>query len=113
MKRLVKFLFWGTVFVALLLVIDQFFVRVPVDIPGVTEVRHFYLDFRHRLFGTVAEHGPDAIGSAIEQAESPPPPARAVTPRWVYADEAGNLQFADHLEEVPARYRAEAQPLDE
>jgi hypothetical protein len=30
----------------------------------------------------------------------------------VYADGEGELHFVDRLEQVPARYRREAQPLD-
>ncbi len=40
-------------------------------------------------------------------------PAPTPSPiRYVYADEQGNLQFADSLDEVPAKQRREAKRLD-
>jgi hypothetical protein len=34
-------------------------------------------------------------------------------PRYLYVDGEGNLQFADRLEDIPARYRKEARSLAE
>lgn len=63
------------------------------------------------------------IGEVIERhqaapATAPPPPsARApagdATPRYLYADDQGELHFAETLAEVPERYRRRAKALGE
>jgi hypothetical protein len=47
----------------------------------------------------------------MKTATKAPAPAPAPV-RYVYADEQGNLQFADSLDEVPAKQRREAKRLD-
>ena len=112
MRRLAGFLLWSCLFAALLLATDQIFLRLPMPLPVLGEVRIFYLDFRQRLL-------------QLPQCSSRPVPAPKITthlarkagakpapsPRYVYADDQGNLQFAESLEEVPAHLRRDVRPL--
>jgi len=111
MKKLLRALFWGLVFVLLLGGIDQLLVQTPFEGPLLGSVRTFYLDFRQRLLGlTDSEDAPQSVEATIQQATSPPPQS---SQRYVYADADGVLQFADSLDEVPAPFRKDAQPLEE
>ena len=110
MKKMVRALFWGVVFVLILGGIDQLLVQTPFEGPLLGNVRSFYLDFRQRLIGLTGEDAPASVEQSIEQATTPSPTAPAAQ-RYVYADENGNLQFADTLEDVPKPYRSEAEPL--
>lgn len=111
MKKLLRALFWGLVFVLLLGGIDQLLVQTPFEGPLLGSVRTFYLDFRQRLLGLAGPaDAPPSVEATIEQASTSP----AVPPqRYVYADAEGALQFADSLAEVPEPFRKDAQPLSE
>jgi hypothetical protein len=138
MKKSLSALLWTLVFIALLLGIDQFFLRIPASVSPHREAQTFYLDFRGRLLalgtGEKKPAGPlPAPGKAQSPLGSKPaapaPPAQAPAPaaavsaplpppsgggavvRYIYVDQAGDLHFADSLQEVPARYRGEARPL--
>ena len=111
MKKMIRALFWGLVFVLLLGGIDQFFCRTSFEAPLLGNVRTFYLDFRQRLLGLVGSPEPKTVEQSIEQSATPA--AATASPRYVYADASGNLQFADSLEEVPQQYRSEAEALEE
>ena len=133
MRRLFKPLFWCLVFLVMLAVIDQVLVRLPPIHPAHASVITFYRDFRDRLFSVIEIVPPDApqtieavIDSGLKaKAKTPAAPqastksatAPATTTakptRYVYADQDGVLQFADSLGDVPAAYRAGAQPLEE
>lgn len=137
MKRLVSFLFWTFLFLVVCLGLDQLLVRVEMPLPVLSEVRTFYVDFRtrllqlgHRLPAKGAPAGKKAAvppapkaapGVQPKRAEPVPPspperkaaPAAAESaPRYLYVDGQGELRFADRLEEVPAAYRKDAQPLE-
>jgi hypothetical protein len=127
MKKIVFFFVWTLVFVLLLLGIDQFFLRVPASMAPHREAQVFYLDFRTRLLALFpagrkadqqraggqeqplvpAEKGPGGAAPVTK----PPPPSTAGEVRYIYVDQAGELHFADSLQEVPSRYRAEARPM--
>jgi len=114
MKRIAGILLWGSLFLAILLGMDQFFLRVPVDVPALKEIRAFYCDFRGRLFSLVGQEDRPSLESVIERNDVPAParPGRKESaPRYLYVDRKGALQFADALEEIPSEYRKEAQPL--
>ncbi|MEN8686796.1 MAG: hypothetical protein AB1Z51_03325 [Desulfuromonadales bacterium] len=136
MRRLIKPIFWTALFLLMLLVIDQFFVQVPPIHPAHQAVSNFYKDFRGRLIGlTFGEKQiePESVEAVIENQQSakgkttaknagtpdnkparaakdrPPEPAQ----RYIYSDGKGELHFADSLEEVPDKYRGQAQPMGE
>lgn len=132
MKRIVSILFHSLLFIGLLLAIDQAFVHLPLDLPGLRQSQTFYLDFRGRLFGLrpmskgpglsvesliEAEERPSARPKAAAPAptgprvKEPPAPPGEQSPGFVYPDASGQLQFADRLEDVPREFRAKAQPL--
>ncbi|AJF05339.1 hypothetical protein [Geoalkalibacter subterraneus] len=107
MKKLVRFIFWGVVFVVLLVAADQALLRVDLDVPGYREAHSFYKEFRARLIGLGGEQtAPPASGNEGTQ---PAPPAAG--PSYVYVDDEGALHFAENLNEVPERYRQNAQQL--
>jgi hypothetical protein len=133
MTRIASILFHTLLFLGLLLAIDQAFVHLPLELPVLRQSQSFYRDLRSRLLGL---HPTDRTPAApsIEQligaesrpatpakASTPPasPPARqseptpraAPGPRYLYTDAAGQLQFADALEEIPPALRPQAQPL--
>jgi hypothetical protein len=115
MKRIVAALIWTSLFLVLLAGMDQFFLRVPTTVPILTEVRAFYLDFRSRLFSLAGRKTPVTLESVIEQSDERPPVrsgGEEGTPRYLYVDNGGQLHFADTLQEIPPRYRKEAQLLE-
>jgi hypothetical protein len=134
MHRLIKPVFWTLLFLAMLLVIDQFLVLVPPVHPAHEAVSKFYTDFRGRLidltFGekksepktveAVIEKQQNAEGKSTikdpETTDKKPATAPKSTPpeqtqRYIYSDGKGGLHFADSLEEVPEEYRGQAQPM--
>jgi hypothetical protein len=134
MRRLIKPIFWTFLFLVMLLVIDQFFVQVPPVHPAHEAVSNFYRDFRGRLidltFGE-KQAEPESVEAVIEKQQAaekktpttatadkkPATPAKSSPPaksqRYIYSDGKGELQFADSLEEVPDKYRGQAQPMGE
>jgi hypothetical protein len=133
MRRLIKPIFWTVLFLVMLLAIDQFFVQVPPVHPAHEAVSNFYRDFRGRLidltFGE-KQAEPKSVEAVIEKQQAaekkaatkigttdkkPAPPARSTNPetsqRYIYSDGKGELHFADSLEEVPDKYRGQAQPM--
>ncbi|PLX81016.1 MAG: hypothetical protein C0616_06015 [Desulfuromonas sp.] len=142
MKHFRRFILWTLVFVFLLFVADQVLMQVPLEAPVVKQVQVFYQDFRTRLVAMVmGEESPKTIGQVIDKSKKKaadstvevkkqienlerkvesvlpqipiPPPAKPAPKRYVYADEAGAIHFADSLEEVPEAFRKGAQPLQE
>lgn len=134
MRRLIKPIFWTFLFLVMLLVIDQFFVQVPPVHPAHEAVSNFYKDFRGRLidltFGDKKAE-PESVEAVIEKQQAaekkaptagttdkkPATPAKSNSPakskRYIYSDGKGELHFADSLEEVPDKYRGQAQPMGE
>ncbi len=133
MSKSLKFLLWALVFLGLLLATDQVLLRVPMQQPALASVRAFYLDFRGRLLRLAGHAPPATIDQLIDQAvQNPAPvtapvgpattprpgatapaqPEAAAAPRYLWVDTAGDLQFADRLEDIPERYRGEARPLE-
>lgn len=129
MRRVFKPLFWCLVFLLVLVAVDQLLVRVPPVHPAHAAVREFYRDFRSRLFSIieiVPTDKPQTIEAVIDQKRksSVATPSSQTRPaaqsaaaakptRYVYADQDGALQFADSLEQVPAAFRASAEPLED
>jgi len=111
----------------LLVGLDQFFVRVPTEVPGLVEARAFYLEFRQRIRSLVAPEKEgvlekealkkgDALEKVIEGAVRQQERAarnKPASPRYLYVDTQGQLRFADTLEEVPVDLRSQAQPLEQ
>lgn len=135
MRRLIKPIFWTFLFLVMLLVIDQFFVQVPPVHPAHEAISNFYRDFRGRLidltFGE-KQAEPESVEAVIEKQQAaekktttttvttdkkPAAPAKSNSPeksqRYIYSDGKGELHFADSLEEVPDKYRGQAQPMGE
>lgn len=118
MFKLLKILAWVLISLALFIGGDQFLLRVPMSAPGVHQVQTFYVDFRSRLFGLFGfdsdESGAQQSIEAVIAANQPKEKKKsAPAQRYLYVDQFGDLQFADSLELVPARYRTVAEPLAE
>ena len=133
MHRLIKPIFWTILFLAMMLVIDQFLVQVPPVHPAHAAVTSFYRDFRGRLIGLAFNErkaAPKSIEAVIEKQQKSPKPAPQKTTktvqeqtksaskpqaeksqRYLYSDGKGQLHFADSLSEVPDEYRGLAQPM--
>jgi len=133
MHRLIKPIFWTFLFLVMLLVIDQFLVQVPPIHPAHEAVSNFYRDFRGRLIDlSVGEKqaAPESVEAVIEKqqaaeqkaaAKAGPSAKKQAQPvkstsagksqRYIYSDGKGELHFADSLEEVPDKYRGQAQPM--
>lgn len=106
MKKLIRFIFWSVVFVILLVAADQALLRVELDLPGYREARGFYQDFRSRLLN-LGERPSTGVSTEQGSSES----SEQAGPSYVYVDAEGSLHFAESLEEVPSRYRENAQEL--
>lgn len=131
MKRILSILFHSLLFLLLLLAIDQSFVHLPLTLPGLRQSQTFYLDLRGRLLGLGdpvlerakrppkgPENSVEGLIDADERAAlapktTPKSPAAEEGPRYLYPDAAGQLQFADRLEEIPESLRSKAQRLAE
>lgn len=152
MRKFVSILLWTTVFLLILVAVDQLLVRVPARVPAHVAAATFYRDLRSRVIDliaggragappatpakTAAPRGagsrdvPASVESLIEQRQSrpatvapvapapvKPPPARAAAedpaPRYVFADDRGELHFAETLAEIPLQYRDKARRLGE
>ena len=134
MHRLIKPIFWGFLFLIMMLVIDQFLVQVPPVHPAHAAVTNFYRDFRGRLIDLAfndRKAAPKSIEAVIEKQQKSPKPALKQTTkkvqepvnsagksqaeksqRYLYSDGKGQLHFADSLSEVPDEYRGLAQPME-
>jgi hypothetical protein len=133
MHRLIKPIFWTFLFLLMMIVIDQFLVQVPPVHPAHAAVSNFYQDFRSRLIDlTFGEKKatPKSVEAVIEkqQKDQKAPPQKVNKPgqkqtepanklqlkksqRYLYSDGKGELHFADSLEDVPDKYRGQAQPM--
>ena len=130
---MIKPIFWTFLFLVMMLAIDQFFVQVPPVHPAHAAVSNFYQDFRGRLidltFGE-KKKAPKSIEAVIDklQKDNKTVPSKSITPgakkadpagatpakktqRYIYSDGKGELHFVDSLEEVPDKYRGQAQPM--
>ncbi len=97
-------LLWTVIFVLLLVAADQAVLRFSPARPLFKEFQACYQDLRGRLLNQT-RHG-DPIESLLE-------PANPSSRSFFYADGHGELHFVDNLQQVPARYRSEAQVLEE
>lgn len=131
MKRIVSILFHSLLFLLLLLAIDQSFVHLPLTLPGLRQSQTFYLDLRSRLLGLgepllervkKSPKGPETSVERLIDADdrgaltpkaTPKSPPAGESPRYLYPDADGQLQFADRLEDIPEALRSKAQQLAE
>ncbi len=118
MLKLIKYFLWLVVIVALTVGFDQLMVRVPLKTPGIKETQRFYVDFRSRLIRLFPQQKnlaqpADAIEAVIKKKADPPTGSAGKNSRYLYVDGSGMLQFADSLQQVPKKYRKDAQPLAE
>lgn len=130
---MIKPIFWTFLFLIMMLAIDQFFVQVPPVHPAHAAVSNFYQDLRGRLIELTlgdTKKQPRSIEAVIdklqknkktEQPEATKPKKKKAetttekpaskTQRYIYSDGKGELHFADSLDEVPDKYRAQAQSM--
>jgi len=77
MHRLIKPIFWTLLFLAMLLVIDQFLVLVPPVHPAHEAVSKFYTDFRGRLIDLFSySTDPRVCVHGLECSSGPSPEAK-------------------------------------
>ena len=114
MFKMTRWFIWGLFSLLLLTALDQVLLRVDIPVPGYSEVHEFYVDFRSRLLGLASN---DPVARMITANKKSPEAVTAApvvkTPRYLYVDGDGSLQFVDSLDEVPLQYRRDAQPLSE
>ena len=114
MSKSSKAIFWVIIFFCLLLTVDQFLLRVEFKSGGMQVAQEFYLDFRQRLIGIGSGSQPISVEEVIGEKE----PTAVIkvegdNPRYLYADENGQLQFADSMEDIPPEFRKGAERMDE
>lgn len=115
MIRIVRWLIWLMVSLIVVSLLDQTLTRVPMKVPVVEQFQEFYVDFRGRLFGIVSKEGKrPSIEQVIKKSEeNVQAKEKATAPLYLYADESGELHFADRLEDIPSAYRKDAQPMEQ
>lgn len=120
MNRTAKAIVWTFVFLLMLLAADQFLLRVEFTQAQMRVVQGFYLDFRQRLVSLGHAPKPKSVEAVIDADKTastsvPETPQRKATssPRYLYVDAEGVLQFADSFEEIPPELRSGAQRLEE
>jgi hypothetical protein len=119
MLKLVKYFLWIVVIAALTVGFDQVMVRVPLSTPGLKQTQRFYVDFRSRLVRLLPEQTKsvqpvDVIEAVITKKTAPIiNKTKQAGQRYLYVDDSGTLQFTDSLQQVPKKYRQDAQPLAE
>ena len=131
MHKLIKPIFWTSLFLLALLALDQFFVQVPPVHPAHEIVSSFYRDFRGRLIDLALgeKKAPKSIEAVIEKQKAGKLPAQSKvkepiapkaesspaadqgTQRYIYSDDKGELHFVDSLDDVPDQFRKQAQPM--
>lgn len=108
--KLIRFLLWTLLALALTLVADQLMLKRNFTTVGLTQMQVFYRDFRARLLtlgNRDAYH--DRIGQTIEA--QLPSVTTETSSRYLYVDRDGILHFADRFDDVPPAYRQGAQRL--
>jgi len=118
MLKLIKYFLWLVVIVALTVGFDQLMVRVPLETPGMKQTQKFYVDFRSRIIHLFPQQSKssqpvDVIEAVIKKKADPSTGSAKKSGRYLYVDGSGTLQFADSLQQVPKKYRKDAQPLAE
>jgi len=114
MNKSSKAIFWVIIFFCLLLAVDQFLLRVEFKFGGMQVAQEFYLDFRQRLIGLTGGSSPDSVEEVItEKQDDVAPVLEPPAPRYLYADENGQLQFANSMEDIPPEFRKGAQRMEE
>jgi hypothetical protein len=116
MLKVLKYFLWLVVISTLVVGFDQLMLKLPLHSPGLKQTQQFYVDFRSRLIGLLKEGTPAApasIESVIENTATVVPPATKKSNRYIYVDSDGTLQFADSFQQVPKKYRQDAQLLAE
>lgn len=117
MLKFIKYLLWVVVIISLTAGLDALMSGPRMQTPGLKESQKFYVDFRSRLLGLFSIGGKpgatDGIEKVIEKSAGPGAEIPARQTRYLYVDKDGALQFADSYQQVPARYRKDAQPLAE
>ncbi len=117
MNRTSKAIIWSLLFVVLLLACDQLMLRIEFTQPQMQVARSFYLDFRHRLISLSGGVEPESVEAVIEATRPDTVPGvvsrrnKGDSPRYLYVDEEGVIQFADSLEEIPHELRSRAERL--
>ncbi len=111
MLKLIKFILWILVILAICVGFDRMMFALTMTAPGLKETQEFYVDFRQRLTGLFA--GSASTGQSVEGliGDSQNSPAKEQLKRYLYVDDFGEIHFTDSLKEVPARYRERAQPM--
>jgi len=115
MNKSSKAIFWVIIFFCMLLAVDQFMLRVEFKTGGMQVAQEFYLDFRQRLVGLAGSPEPKSVEEVISEKEpaAAPTAPEAPAPRYLYADENGQLQFANSMEDIPPQFRKGAQRMEE
>ncbi len=116
MLKMIKYILWLVVITALVLGFDLVMVQVPLEAPGLKQAQNFYVDFRTRILGLTGDYADrkaDEIETVIDKSTTPPAEPMSDSRRYLYVDDNGALQFADSLQQVPIKYRQDAQPLAE
>ncbi|TFG89652.1 MAG: hypothetical protein E4H17_00215 [Gemmatimonadales bacterium] len=73
MARLLSILLWTTVFLLIMLAIDQFLLRVPASVPAHAAVATFYRDLRSRLLDLAVAKSPLPVKAPGAPAKPAPP----------------------------------------
>ena len=119
MIRIVRWLVWLLVSLVIVSGIDQTLIRVPMKVPVLEQFQEFYIDFRARLIGLAGKKSqPTSKKPSIEQViettqKKAAVPDKTATPRYLYVDDTGTLQFAESLEAIPQAFRKDAQPMEQ
>lgn len=75
MGRLLSILLWTTVFLLIVLAVDQLLVRVPASLPVHVAVADFYRDLRSRILVLVKEGKTTPAAAPAATAAKPVPPS--------------------------------------
>ena len=113
MSQSSKAIFWVIVFFGLLLAVDQLLLRAEFSSGGMRVAQEFYLDFRQRLIGLGSESAPKSVEDVLTEKPAVSPGPAASSPRYLYADENGQLQFATSMEDIPPEFRKDAERLED
>jgi hypothetical protein len=111
MLKLIRFILWVLVVLALTVGFDRVMHLFEFTTPGLKQAQDFYIDFRHRLVGLTQGTGPQNSIEGVIDGNRDPEAEPIGSSRYLYVDDFGALQFVDRLKDVPARFRGTAQPL--
>lgn len=111
-KKFGHLVLWVVLSILFLVAFDLGMVHIPCESKGFNRIRNVYIDFRSRLFSPGTENSGDELDRFMQERLSNHREAGEKGPRFFYADQHGGIHFVEKLQDVPQKFRSQAQKLE-